>query len=269
MRAEEGASKLLGWKRRKQVYLEFYRCPECGHPQESIISGPDNMAECYACNRRFPKEAFGIAKVKRTVAQCRECGTDVSLTSSNYALSGLGWMCSRCGNYVAVNYGTQMVDPRTALDPKWNLKIQRRGDVVHSDIVLIRCRTERDFLVVRLLQVAAKAEDPRFMFVRKNDQDAGLYFDRRRGKYLGFIVWNVAEEHAILRQIFIVPDERRKGLGAKLVSFWVAHYADKVNDTFGIESPNEKALNLHVKLGHARIEGDSVKGERCFFVAGL
>jgi GNAT superfamily N-acetyltransferase len=229
----------------------------------------DQMAECYRCNRRSPKDAFGLARVRRVVAECRECGADVSLTPSNFGFAGLGYICSQCGNYVAASYGMQTVDPTTALNPNWNPTIQKRGDPVDKNTVLMRCRTKKDFLVVRLLQVAAKAEDSRLMFARDEDQDAGLYFDTARRKYLGFIVWSVSDEHAVLRQIFIVPDERRKGLAAKLVSFWVEHYADKVNDTFGIESPNEKALNLHTKLGHARMEGDSVKGLKCFFVSGL
>ena len=227
------------------------------------------MAPCYGCNSEYPKGSFGTARVRRLIAECQECGKDVSLTPSNYSLAGIGWICVHCGNYVAVDYGMQIVNPRKALNPKWNPAIHKRAERVGENSVFLRCRTKKDFLVVRLLQVTAKAEDSRFMFVRDTDQDAGLYFDTARRKYLGFIVWSVGDGHAVLRQIFIVPDERRKGLAAKLVSFWVERYADKVSNTFGIEDPNEKSQNLHVKLGHAIIEGDSVKGLKCFFVSSM
>lgn len=51
-----------------------------------------------------------------------------------------------------------------------------------------------------------------------------------------------------------------------LVTFWVDRYADKLRTSFGIEAPNEMALNLHIKLGHAPEDGDSEKGLKCFFV---
>jgi GNAT superfamily N-acetyltransferase len=227
------------------------------------------MASCYGCNRGYPEDSFGTARVRRSVAECQECGTDVLLTPSHYGLAGIGWPCPQCGNYVAVDYGLHIVSPRKALNPKWNPAIHKRGERVGRNKVFLRCRTKKDFLVVRLLQVTAKAEDPRLMYVRNADQDAGLYYDTARRKYLGFIVWSVGGGNAVLRQIFIVRDERRKGLAAKLVSFWVERYADKISDTFGIEAPNEKALNLHIKLGHAIIEGESVKGLKCFFVPGM
>jgi len=265
----ENKVNLGGWKTKRTAYFDFFRCPGCGHCQESILSGPDNMAPCYGCDREYPKDSFGTTKVRRSIAECHECGTNVSLTSSNYGFSGIGWICPQCNNYVAVGYGRHIVNPRKALNPKWNSPIHKRVEGVDKNKVFLRCRTKKDFLVVRLLQVAAKAEDSRLMFVRDEDQDAGLYIDTARRKYLGFIVWSVGDGNAVLRQIFIAPDERRKGLAARLVSFWVEHYADKISDTFGIEAPNERALNLHVKLGHAIIEGDSVKGTKCFFVSSM
>jgi len=269
MQVEEKALKLVGWKAKKTAYVEFYRCPGCARSQETIFWGADNMAECFSCQRSFPRDAFALAKVRRVVAECRECGADVPLTSSNYGLAGLGYICAGCGNYVAISYGNQTINPSEALKPTWNPTLRERGERVDSGLVLTQCRTKKDYLVVRLLQVLAKEEDSRFMFVRDNEQSAGILLDASNGKYLGFLVWNQSEGHVILRQIFIVPDERRKGLATRLVTFWVEHYADKVNDTFGIESPNEKALNLHIKLRHARMEGDSVKGLKCFFVSGL
>jgi GNAT superfamily N-acetyltransferase len=161
------------------------------------------------------------------------------------------------------------VNPRTALRVDWNPTIITRGDPVGKNTSLVRIRTKRDLLVVRLLQVAAKEEDGRFLFCRENEQAAGLYVDQARGKYLGFIVWSEDDEHAVLRQIFIVSDERRKGLAEALVRFWVTRYAERISSTFGIEAPNEKAIALHLKLGHLVSEGDLVKGVKCFFAPSM
>jgi GNAT superfamily N-acetyltransferase len=261
--------KLNGWRARKVENLDFYRCPGCRHTQESIFYGDDRMAPCYNCNNNYPVDSFGTAKVRRVVAECQDCGADISLTPRNFSMSGIGWLCSDCNNYVAVVYGTRKIDPKEGLDPNWNADLQEHAQPVGENNVFLRCKTKKDLLIVRLLQVTAKEEDPRFLFARDADQNAGLYFDTARQKYLGFIVWTQDDEYAVLRQIYIVPDERKKGLGEKLLSYWVKRYADNVNDTFGIEAPNEQAIQLHIKLGHIVREGDSLKGVKCFCVPSM
>ena len=256
--------KVGGWKRKKTAQVQFYRCPDCAHCQETIFWGPDELAECFSCHKRFPHRAFTPAKVRRIIAVCRECGADVPLTPSYFGIAGLGYICSECKSYVAIAYGMQTVNPTTVLQPAWNPGVRKRGELVSKNLVFTRCRTKKDYLIVQLLQAFVKEEDSRFLFVRDKEQSAGLYLDVAKRKYLGFLVWNKSDEHAILRQIFIVPHKRRKGLASRLVTFWIERYANKVNDTFGIESPNEKALNLHIKLGHVIQEGESVKGVKCF-----
>lgn len=233
-----------------------------------LWSGPDGLAECFHCNRRSPRGSFGVAKVARSVVECGKCGFEVPLTESTLGMVGLGYICSNCQSYVAVEYGKRFVDPIEALKPSWNPALQRRGQHVDKDLQFAVCKTKMDYLVVLLLQVMAKEEDSRFMFV-SDSHTAGVLIQTDTGKLLGFLVWNKEDAHAVLRQIFIVPDERRKGLATRLLTFWVEQYADKINNRFGIESPNEKALNLHAKLGHLAIERDLYKGLKCFFVAGL
>jgi hypothetical protein len=76
-------------------------------------------------------------------------------------------------------------------------------------------------------------------------------------------VWT-EDKFAALRQIFVVEDERRQGHAEKMLTFWIENYADRLHERFGIESPNERALSLHLKLGHLRVEGDSYVGIKCF-----
>jgi GNAT superfamily N-acetyltransferase len=227
------------------------------------------MFECFGCHQYFHKEAFRAAKVRRAVVECRHCSVQVSLTPSNLALTGVGYICQSCNNFVAVRYGRQSVDPTVVLDQAWNQTLWARGEPVHNTLKFTRCSTKKDLLVVRLMQVMAKEEDDRFLFVREYEHTVGLYYDFSGGSYIGFILWSVTDGHAVLRQVFVAPEERRKGLAAKLIAFWVTHYADKVNDTFGIESPNDKALRLLIKLGHAVRDGDSIRGVKCFFVGSV
>src|SRR5207245_1295569 len=95
---------------------------------------------------------------------------------------------------------------------------------------------------------------------------------------LGFLVWTERvwtegvckdDEHAVLRQMFVVEDERRKGFAQQMVTHWVGQHADKLNPKFGIEAPNDKAIALHLKLGHIKAEGDSYVGVKCFRVQGF
>lgn len=107
------------------------------------------------------------------------------------------------------------------------------------------------------------------LFHEESESSAGLYFDAKKGRYLGFLIWNIWHKYAVLRQLFTVPDERRKGYAGRVVDFWVKNYADKVADRFGIESPNDRALSLHLKLGHIKRDGKSFTGLKCFSVPGL
>jgi len=101
------------------------------------------------------------------------------------------------------------------------------------------------------MQLMAKKEDTGFLYIREKEQRAGLVFDVKKGNYVGFLVWT-ENKHAILRQIFIIKDERKKV--TSLLEFWIRNFADKINDKFGVESPNEKFQKI-------------LKGIKCFFVS--
>jgi hypothetical protein len=161
------------------------------------------------------------------------------------------------------------VNPLSVLDVKWNPTVVQRGEpVFSSQRQFVVCRTAKDFLILKVLQAVVKEEDSRFLFARPKEHYAGLLLDAKRPKYLGFLVWT-EDKYAVLRQIFVAEDERRKGHAENMVRFWVERYADALHEKFGIESPNEQATRLHVKLGHIKIEGDSYVGIKCFRVPGM
>lgn len=208
---------------------------------------------------------FRESKRERTTVVCAKCGREVTLLPSTFGIAGLGFICSGCHNYVAVLYGTHFVNPSAVLTAKWNPTVYRRAEPMASGLSFLVCKTMKDFLVLKVLQAIVKEEDSRFLFGRPNEHEAGLLLDFKRRKYLGFLVWTEGE-YAVLRQMFIVEDERRRGLAQQMVEFWVEHHADRLNERFGIEAPNEKALSLHLKLGHINAKGDSYVGVKCFRV---
>lgn len=199
------------------------------------------------------------------MVECAGCGREVPLTPMNFALSGLGFICSSCQTYVAVLCGHQFVNPKEALDVAWNPTVCYRAEhLSNHGLRFLSCSTAKDFLVLKLLQVIVKEEDMRFLFACRKEQKAGLLLDCSKRSYLGFLVWT-EDEHAVIRQIFILDEERRRGHAERMVKFWIERFAKRLNERFGIEAPNEKALNLHLKLGHIKLEGDSYVGVKCFF----
>ncbi len=209
--------------------------------------------------------AFAIVKKKRVIAQCARCGDEVPFVSSTAGI--VGPLCSNleCSNYVAVAYGNTYVEPKVVLDPSWNRGLRGRTKRVAAGVLLARCRSKRDYVVLSVLQVLAKQDDSRFKFADLREHRAALCLDAKHRKYLGFLVWT-ENKTAVLRQLFVIRSERRKGHASKMVTFWIERYAKKVGDQFGIEGPNEAALKLHVKLGHIRIQGSDAIGINCHFV---
>lgn len=260
--------RLAGWRSKRIARLDFFKCPSCGNRQACLLFAPDNAAACDCCGKRFLKEKFPSVRVKRWVAKCAGCGADAPLTDIH--ANAYGYACPNCRTYVGTWYGNRIVNPQAAIRLSWNPTFQLRSEHLSQYLFFGSCTTTKDFLVVRLLQALAGKDDASFMlFDEKSESSAALYFDGRRRKYLGFLVWNVWEKHAVLRQLFTVPDERRKGYAGRIVDFWVKNYADKVANRSGIESPNDEALRLHLKLGHIKREGESFTGVKCFIVPGM
>ncbi len=81
--------------------------------------------------------------------------------------------------------------------------------------------------------------------------------------YVGYLTWTGGSE-AVLRQIFVVQEQRGKGYAKAALLFWVMRYAETLGMPFGVESPNEKTIGLLIGLGFARQENDKIIGNGCF-----
>lgn len=171
----------------------------------------------------------------------------------------------KCSNYVAVAYGNRFFEPKIILDPAWNRGLTRRAQRISAGMLFARCRSKRDQVVLTVLQVLAKQDDDRFKFGDPGEFCSALCFDAKRHKYAGFLIWT-EDKTAVLRQLFVLQNERGKGNASRMVRYWVDHFANKLADRFGIEEPNEAAMKLHAKLGHLKIEGSKAIGIKCYFV---
>jgi len=259
-------SIFAGWSTRKIATAELYECPGCKRSQDSLFGDGEGLAECFKCKQKFPAHSFNRINKKRILAACAHCNAEVWFTPMNAAF--LGYLCGKCQNYVAFQYGYTHLQPAQVLRLGWNSSVLKRGIPLDSSLMFVPSESKKDYLILNLLQVIAKQEDPRFTFSQPNKDYAALLINRKENKYLGFICWT-EKENAVLRQFFILKDERRKGHAQMMVAFWVENYADPLHEKFCIESPNESALNLHIKMGHVRREGDGAVGIKCNFVAGL
>jgi hypothetical protein len=260
----EQVLKVEGSRSRRVGEVTFYRCPECGDCQEVLLPNQDNIAECFTCDKSNPASAFAAVKKKRVIAQCAGCGDDVAFTSSYIGI--IGPLCPKfeCANYVAVCYGNSFFEPKIVLDPSWNRGLCARTEPLAPGLLFARCTSKKDYTVLRVLQVLAKQDDSRFNFASPEEHHAAIYLDSKRQKYIGFVIWTESET-AVMRQLFVVRDERRNGYASKLFTFWAQHYAKRLNADFGIEGPNEASTNLLLKLGHVRIEGSDLVGVDCHF----
>ncbi|NOR85257.1 GNAT family N-acetyltransferase, partial [archaeon] len=168
-----------------------------------------------------------------------------------------------------IKFRNRILKPQTVINLNWNNDIKKRAILIEKNLFFSECTSKKDFLILKILQLMGKDEES-FLYIQPKTQKAGLLFDIQKNIYLGFIVWTDKslknKKYAILRQIFITNEERRKGYGTKLLKFWIKTFADKINERYCIESPNKLSQKMLISLGHAKIEGQYIKAGKCFFI---
>jgi GNAT superfamily N-acetyltransferase len=250
--------KAKGWKSLRTGPLDCYLCPGCGGlSDDDLILVSDAGLRCFHCYHTFPRDAFKRAQKDVTFAVCAECSEEISLTPSSEGF--VGFLCG-CDNYVAIPFEDGILQPQEVMTLQWNEGLRERGTRLTENCSAAKCATERDWLVLALMQVLAKESNSEFKFGNKDDNEALLVFDPVTGVYVGYLLWYETEKYAMLNQLFVMPEQRRKGHAEAMVKHWVAEHAKHVGEQFALESPNEYAIALHIKLGHIRREGDYLVG---------
>jgi GNAT superfamily N-acetyltransferase len=219
-------------------------------------------ARCFHCNKDYPWDAYEKAEKDETLVTCAGCGQEMALTPFRQGF--LGYLCL-CDNYVAIPFEDQIIHPQDVLKLTWNEDLRERGTRISESCSVAFWETDRDKVVLLMLQLIAKEANREFRFV--NDENGALLaFDHTTGKYIGFLTYYDAEEYTILNQLFVLADHRRKGYASGIVSYWVENHASQIADKFAIEAPNAHAIALHMKLGHLREEGDNLIGVNCIML---
>lgn len=257
--------KFYGWDSKKIDDVTFLQCPYCECCFKGISTEKDGTVECYKCNKKFHKNKLKTVILKKPVAICKNCNAKVSLTSENLDLvGGYSYICPTCNNFVAIKFKNYTLQPQTVMNLNWNKKIRDNAARIDDEVFFSVCSIDKDFLVLRMMQLMAKEEETGFLYVKEKDQKAALVFNEN--KYLGFVGWT-EHEKPILRQIFVEKNERLKGHGTKIFKFWVENIANKLNDTFGVETPNHISQKILLNLGYAENKEGRIVGKKCFFVS--
>jgi GNAT superfamily N-acetyltransferase len=260
--AAEERHPVLGWAEKKIVEFALWRCPSCDRTWERLSWGADKLAKCQGCEGSFSEDQWRRdATEMREVAVCRNCGSELALTSWTVNMeTGCHHVCAACGNVVAVVFADDTLQPKEVLDLRWNSTLFSRSRRLDGWSFGV-CRYKRDYAVARLLNWMARDEDSRFLYGRDQDHKVGVAFDD--SGYFGYVMWTF-RTLPVLRQIFVLPERQRSGIGTRMVSYWAERFAFPYAEQFGVEDPNEKSMGLLLKLGYFRMDGESIMPVRAF-----
>ena len=156
---------------------------------------------------------------------------------------------------------------------------------IDEGILCKYCISKRDFNILFEFIKMANEEGYPFKSVISPEQKVYFLIDSMRRDYIGFLVWRkdqLDKNHIvmegldfdsykhkccgeILQLIYIIPEERRKGIGSKFIKYWVENVADNTYDLFGVELMGGSfILNVLLKLGYIN-EKDPEKSH-CYLV---
>ena len=246
---------MLGFRAIERRMFSVFRCPKCGHTQEGLNGGSDEVATCYGCNQQIPRSDFGTAHIKRWVAACAECGQSVSLRSRP------GVVCTTCNNVVALHYGNRVVSPEHVLRLDWSPAMVARSRMLTNGWRWGTCRTKKDHLVGRTLFLLARQEDGSFIYGSESGHRTMVVFNDQQ--FLAYLLWSddrgpAGKREPVLRQLFVRKEFRREGIGTAMVKTW----AIDVDGLFEVEEPNSDAKRILAKLGCARINGPGTRWQK-------
>jgi ribosomal protein S18 acetylase RimI-like enzyme len=157
-------------------------------------------------------------------------------------------------------------------------------DVVFKDddLLIVRPSSKNEWLFAYDLNRRAKKDERLFVSLKPKYHIVFLLIRGR--KALGYISWGylnfkaglpverilkiVSPEHRkpFLSQIYILPEERRKGYATKLLQETFKIIKEGYEKELIVESPNEKMAKLLIKLGYAGETEEGIVGINTSFV---
>jgi hypothetical protein len=121
---------------------------------------------------------------------------------------------------------------------------------------------QRDLVPIALMRHFATDEHESFRAPDLSVHRCLMLISREANCICGYLLWTDDEGEVTLRQIYVMPSLRRRGCAEALIRHWVPAYADALGPRFAVEAPNEKSMNLLVKLGLADL--NNVARGKCY-----
>jgi GNAT superfamily N-acetyltransferase len=132
----------------------------------------------------------------------------------------------------------------------------------------------------------ARDETDDYHFLTSNPKKFTAYIIYRGDKAIGYCTWNFLRKpvpenmkwlhpscmgydysQPCLRQIYVVPEERRKGYGSKLLTESRRMFSASIR--LVVESPNANSIKLLIHLGLVRrVKGDLFGAKGVSFIGG-
>ncbi len=227
-------------------------CPRCSFEHEGIYKSSEGWL-CQKCKYDFGEINDEDWTEKEVAAvYCDSCGREVTCTSENFNIltTELEVMCPSCQDQpIGIFYRGKWRPPQEFL----NLNGK---DGFHP------VKTIREKYALHVLNKMAKKDEISFRSVSPEDTKV-LW---KNGKAIGYHTVNEANGIPCGRQIFVVPEERRRGYGTFMFNVFLSKH-DKVV----IESPNGTMLKLLEKMGLVSIDekGFAHSRGRVSFISGM
>jgi hypothetical protein len=204
-------------------------CPECGFEHFGISKTSGWL--CYQCGYDFGDvENMDWTDVQVDAVNCNVCGEEVLCTKREVS-------CPNCyGRIIGIKYRGKWRPPKAFLQLKG-----RDG--------YLPVRTKREKLALYVLNRKAKREERSFRTINPEDSKV-LWKD---GRAIGYHTVNEYDGLPCGRQIYVIPEERRRGYGTLM-------FIDFLDDhkKVAVESPNNKMLRLLEKLELVEIDSEGI-----------
>jgi GNAT superfamily N-acetyltransferase/uncharacterized protein YbaR (Trm112 family) len=235
----------------KVIKYPFLECPDCGATYFSIGTGEVRngvpMYTCPKCKRKLEENEFKEVKKRLVEFLCEKCLSYVPDVSDYRCNIDKDLLCSHCNRIVA--YGPTPIHVSEVR--KISCEMLNEGQAIGASLYLVKARKRTERARLRYLNDLAQQEEKHFLSISK-DSKGYLIFSKK--KLLGYLSWNRNEDKTpVIRQLYVVQEMRRKGLGSILVKHFVDEECSNRRDKyplFLVESPNEAAVELLTKLGY-------------------
>jgi len=238
---------------------EVYQCPYCGHEHYFLYaSSPEtDEVQCSSCNKKFIHIKSAWKTITVPARKCPNCKEIVAITPPNMRMDGAGYLCPGCKH---MWYTKRAVEGTELLIMSSEQK-SRAGQL--DGFALLEAKNERDLEPVIVLGVMAKEEECSFRVMtptKVNRERFKVFLVANEKEFVGYVLWNVFSGKPCVRQIYVRPEFRKKGIASAVFKKFVDAHGHVY-----VESPNAASLRILEKLGYVEKTGEVYRGIKVSF----